>query len=181
MTLVKRLELAGYGDAEILIADGLDDACIGVAYRMDSGQHLAVYSMDKVVQCLTESGMAPNEAREYAEFNTFSAWVGERSPIWVDVLFTEGLVVAAREADRADLEEELELRLVERDLLIEERDSLVSEVERLRVDNSLVNVVLAHDCHVMRDALADIAGGGHVTPDRVVSIARAALERVGGR
>jgi len=180
VTLVKRLELAGYGDSEILIADGLDDACIGVAYRMDSGQHLAVYSMDKVVQCLTESGMEPDEAREYAEFNTFSAWVGERSPIWVDVLFTE-VLVAARDADRADLEEVLELRLVERDLLIEERDSLVSEVERLRVDNSLVNVVLAHDCHVMRDALADIAGGGHVTPDRVVSIARAALGRVGGR
>ena len=81
----------------------------------------------------------------------------------------------------ADLQEALDLRLVEKDLLIEERDSLVSRIAVLEgtreADNSLVNVILAHDNRIMREALTRIAASHRVSFDR--DLARDALAIVG--
>ncbi len=71
-----------YPDIEFLSADGFEDAIIGVC-----GEKL-VYSNDKCIEILmTRDGMSFDEAIEYFEFNVLGAYVGEKTPIWVDDMF----------------------------------------------------------------------------------------------
>jgi hypothetical protein len=62
-----------------LKADGFSDAIIGTT---TDGRF--IYDAHKMVDILVaRDGMAPEEACEYLEFNTFSAYVGEGTPIYV--------------------------------------------------------------------------------------------------
>lgn len=71
-----------YPDIEFLSADGFEEAIIGVC-----GEKL-VYSNDKCIEILmTRDGMSFDEAIEYFEFNVLGAYVGEKTPIWVDDMF----------------------------------------------------------------------------------------------
>lgn len=66
-----------------ILADGLDSAVIAVSVGPDHGR--VVYDADKCVALLVErDGMSPAEAREFLEYNTFSASVGDGSPIFVE-------------------------------------------------------------------------------------------------
>ena len=67
-----------FGDPETLIADGFDDAILGLSH--DSK---VVYDIDKMIKVLTDDGMDSEEALEYLEFNTFGAYVGKFTPIYV--------------------------------------------------------------------------------------------------
>lgn len=67
----------------VLLADGFDDAFIGVSQRMNEPL-LAVYSYDKMVEVLVvRDGMTEEEACEYIDFNVVGAWVGKQTPIIV--------------------------------------------------------------------------------------------------
>ena len=73
--------LAEYYDGEELLqADGLDDAIIGI----DEMSMRLVYSVSRVLDILVAGGMDLEEAREYYEFNIAGAWVGEKTPIWCE-------------------------------------------------------------------------------------------------
>jgi hypothetical protein len=74
-------------DDDLLYADGLLGAVIGIATRAD-GLRVVCYSRDRVVQILmARDEMSEQEAHEYYEFNIACAWVGEKTPIFVvDVL-----------------------------------------------------------------------------------------------
>lgn len=66
---------------EVLKADGFDEAIIGTDWR--TGR--IVYSAKKCIKILMKRDrMAFDEAIEFLEFNTFSAYVGEGTPIFVD-------------------------------------------------------------------------------------------------
>lgn len=66
-----------------LLADGFDGAVMGVASGCDSGR--VVYSIQKMLDILfNESDMPYDEAMEFLEFNTISAYVGEFTPIYLD-------------------------------------------------------------------------------------------------
>ena len=66
-----------------LLADGLDDAFIGVTYR-DSVQ-LAVYSALKVIEVLMrDNDWDDLEAVEWYEFNISGAYMGVGTPVFVD-------------------------------------------------------------------------------------------------
>jgi hypothetical protein len=66
---------------DVLFADGLDDAIIG----FDPSLWKVVYSRSKVVQILCErDGMDEEEAVEFAEYNTFGAYFGDKTPVWVE-------------------------------------------------------------------------------------------------
>jgi hypothetical protein len=43
-----------------------------------------VYSKQKMIDCLVNDGMDLDEAMEYLEFNTWCAYVGDKTPIYVD-------------------------------------------------------------------------------------------------
>ena len=67
---------------DLLKADGLDDAIIGVVQRM--GIQAICYDEDKVIEILMErDGMTYEEAIEYFDFNIAGAWVGESTPFFL--------------------------------------------------------------------------------------------------
>lgn len=69
----------------MLVADGFDDAIIGVARRCGQPD-LVAYSYEKCVLVLIErDGATYEEAVEYLEFNTVGAWVGEDTPCFIHV------------------------------------------------------------------------------------------------
>ena len=58
-------------------------AIIGVTWR--EGVHVVVYDREKVIQVYTDrDGMSPEEAEEFYSFNTEGAYVGPKTPIYVD-------------------------------------------------------------------------------------------------
>jgi hypothetical protein len=64
------------------IADGLDDAIIGVATMID-GTRKVIYSCDKCIDIFMKDGMTDEEATEYFEYNTLGAYVGKQTPIFL--------------------------------------------------------------------------------------------------
>ena len=71
-----------YSDTEpIIFADGLDEAIIG----FDPNTWQVVYSRTKVIGVLqTRDAMSEEEALEFAEFNIFGAYIGDKTPIWAE-------------------------------------------------------------------------------------------------
>ena len=74
---------------DVLFADGFDDAIIG----FNEEDWVVVYSRQKCVDILAsefseEEGVSDPHgvALEYLEYNTFSAYVGERTPLFIDDL-----------------------------------------------------------------------------------------------
>jgi len=69
---------------DVLIADGFDDAIIGI--KDDTG--VVYYSKEKVIDILIrEHGMTDIDAMEYADFNIFCAYMGDKTPIFLDDFF----------------------------------------------------------------------------------------------
>jgi len=66
-----------YPDVEFLIADGFNEAIIGV----DETQMRLIYSMNKCIDILCRE-MEYDEALEYFSFNIHQAYVGDKTPIW---------------------------------------------------------------------------------------------------
>jgi hypothetical protein len=63
-----------------------DRAIVGVAGRAD-GMCVLVYDRARVVQAMAEdNGWDEDEASEFCEFNTFGAYVGPGTPLFLDVL-----------------------------------------------------------------------------------------------
>jgi len=67
----------------LLIADGFDDAIIGTAVRPGSGVVVA-YDIRKMEKILVKQGMEVMDAREYLDFSVFPAYVGEKTPTFID-------------------------------------------------------------------------------------------------
>jgi hypothetical protein len=78
-TMIEKL-LYYYPMEDLLIADGFDDAIIGI----DDSSMRVIYSVDKCVNILMLGGMDLDEAIEYFEFNVRGSYVGEKTPIWCD-------------------------------------------------------------------------------------------------
>ena len=77
-------ELIGTIDEEILLADGFDEALIGVATV--GGRMIALYDVAKCISILVvEQGMTPDGAAEYFEFNVVNAFVGDKTPAFAMV------------------------------------------------------------------------------------------------
>ena len=74
-----------FSDMELLQAEGFDNAILGVVFdNMNAVPRLA-YSITKCVEILiTRDKMSKEEAQEYFDFNVQGAYVGEKTPIWVD-------------------------------------------------------------------------------------------------
>ena len=72
------------GYEELLIADGLDEAIMGVCMRYGEPDVVA-YDFLKVLKILVDrDGMSPEESLEFFEFNIIGAGMGERTPVFVD-------------------------------------------------------------------------------------------------
>ena len=83
MPLALKLILSDEKFEGMILYDGLEDAFIGVAYRF-SDPPVAVYQYSKVLEVLGED-MEPEEALEHFEFNVIGGWVGDRTPIFLEM------------------------------------------------------------------------------------------------
>jgi len=63
---------------DILLADGFDDALLGV-----TSKNIAVYDIDKCFKVLEKQGMSTDDAVEYFYFNVEGSYVGEQTPIYI--------------------------------------------------------------------------------------------------
>lgn len=67
-------------EEEVLLAEGFDDALIG----LDMITNRAIYDSNKMIQILVqEEEMSIQEAVEYLEYNTWNAYVGDKTPIFL--------------------------------------------------------------------------------------------------
>lgn len=66
---------------ELLLADGLDEAFIGIAERIGM-EPVAVYDEDKVLEILMRD-MSEQDAYDNYDFNIRGAYVGERTPLFL--------------------------------------------------------------------------------------------------
>lgn len=62
--------------------DGFDDCIIGVSQCFDQESRI-VYDLELVLAKLTQSGMTPDEAQEYHEYNQLGAYV-PGCPVFLD-------------------------------------------------------------------------------------------------
>tara|TARA_Y100000590_G_scaffold468528_1_gene651586 strand:- start:1379 stop:1630 length:252 start_codon:yes stop_codon:yes gene_type:complete len=80
-----REELCEHFGDDLLFANGYDNAIIGVCSGHDSGR--VVYSVKKMIEiCSQELAIDYEEAVEWLEYNTFGAYVGENTPVYVETL-----------------------------------------------------------------------------------------------
>ena len=79
----KRNELAEHFGNDLLFADNFDNAIIGVSMGISCGTKV-VYDAEEMARTLVVSeGITEQEAWEYLEFNTFNAYIGDNTPIFV--------------------------------------------------------------------------------------------------
>ena len=80
MTLEEIIEM--FPEEEFLTADGFDGAIVGV----DPNTMRLVYDRDKMIGILmTDEEMEEIDAIEYLEYNTWNAYVGEKTPIFIEI------------------------------------------------------------------------------------------------
>ena len=75
---------SGYNE-EALLADGLDDAFIGMCHVWRDHQrvNVAAYDVEKCIEALMREDMSHEEAEEYFSFNIEGAYMGEATPVWL--------------------------------------------------------------------------------------------------
>jgi hypothetical protein len=69
-----------YPDEEILKADGLDGAIIGI----EEGSLRLIYSKTKCIEIFVNEGMDVEDALEHYYYNVVGSYVGEKTPIWCE-------------------------------------------------------------------------------------------------
>jgi len=82
-----RRDLIAELNPEAIVWDGFDDAIIGYDLR----EWRAIYDQAKMVDILIADDMTPEEAIEYLEFNVFSTYVGDYTPINVHLFNDDDL------------------------------------------------------------------------------------------
>jgi hypothetical protein len=70
-------------DDSLLFADGFDDCIVGVTGGLSN---CVVYDKKKMIEELVSQDMDEIDAIEYLEFNTWGAYVGENTPIYIDLI-----------------------------------------------------------------------------------------------
>mgnify|MGYP003149757740 CR=1 FL=1 len=67
------------------LAEGFDDALIGVVTLPGDKTTTLAYDLDKCIETLeTRDGMSRQEAEDYLDFNVVDAWVGPGTPIFIE-------------------------------------------------------------------------------------------------
>ena len=80
-------------EEDLLLADGLDEAFIGIGQRIVNGvaggvsSNVAIYDTDRCIDIfMARDGMTREEAEEYFRFNVAGAWVGDGTPMFIETL-----------------------------------------------------------------------------------------------
>jgi len=69
---------------DLFTMDGYDDCIVGIGHRAN-GDRFVVYDTQKILhKLIREDGMTWHEAVEFHEFNQANAWVGCKTPAFVE-------------------------------------------------------------------------------------------------
>lgn len=90
MSSPTRYKIADYLEDALFLdpPEVFDDAILGIATRFN-GLEAVAYDRSLCIDGLIASGMTHEEAEEWFEFNTAGAWVGERTPVFIDTRWAE--------------------------------------------------------------------------------------------
>ena len=69
---------------EAMKMDGFNDCIIGWCERANM-EEVVAYDKWKVIEKLKKGGMSGSEAMEYFYYNQLGAWVGEGTPVFIDL------------------------------------------------------------------------------------------------
>ncbi len=84
--------LAVYEYEGVTVANGFDDAAVGVVERCGQPP-IVVYDYAKCAEILHKrDGMTMEDACEYLDFNCVGAWVGPETPGWLVIRLHKGKV-----------------------------------------------------------------------------------------
>lgn len=76
------IDIACGEDDKILLADGFEDAFVGIATQFN--RKFSVYDREKCIDILiVRDGMTNDEAEEYFQYNVEGSWVGESTPAFI--------------------------------------------------------------------------------------------------
>jgi|TARA_Y100000592_G_C5294416_1_gene232366 formylmethanofuran dehydrogenase subunit E len=73
-------------EEECLTADGFEDALVGCTYGANV---VAVYDINKMIEILVEEGMEYEDAVEFLDYNVVGAYVGEKTPQYINFVTQE--------------------------------------------------------------------------------------------
>jgi len=73
-------------EEECLTADGFDAALVGCTYGTNV---VAVYDIQRMIEVLVNEGMDHDDAVEFLEYNVVSAYLGEKTPLYVNFVTEE--------------------------------------------------------------------------------------------
>ena len=71
-------------DPELMIADGWDEAIIGVVHRFGQ-EPVVLYDKGKILEEMISQGSTQEEAEEYFQYNIVGCWIGEKTPAFADL------------------------------------------------------------------------------------------------
>ena len=70
---------------EALLADGFEDAIVGISERFGRSPVVA-YDRDKCIQVLMDrDGMSYEDAVDFFNFNTLGSYIGPQTPLYITV------------------------------------------------------------------------------------------------
>lgn len=73
-------------EEECLTADGFDAALVGCTYGANI---VAVYDIQRMIEVLVNEGMDHDDAVEFLEYNVVSAYLGDKTPLYVNFVTEE--------------------------------------------------------------------------------------------
>lgn len=69
----------------VLVMDGFDDAIVGVVTGF-GGERRVCYDQKMIIDIMVErDGMSYDEAVEFHEYNQLGAYVGEQTPVFIEL------------------------------------------------------------------------------------------------
>jgi hypothetical protein len=77
MSILQQI-LEKFDGEEIIIADGFDEAIIGI----EESSMRVIYSVTKCLDILEAEGMSDEDALEHFYFNVQGSYIGEKTPIF---------------------------------------------------------------------------------------------------
>lgn len=79
-------------EQKIMLADGLEDAFIGIV-ESSYTEPRACYSIQKIFKILMNEGMSEEEAEDYFYYNIISANIDEQTPMFLDDIPLEEILI----------------------------------------------------------------------------------------
>ena len=74
----KELIVERFPDESFMVADGFDDAIIGICEVTNR----VIYSKERIIEILMEEGMEHEDALDHFGFNIAGSYIGENTPIF---------------------------------------------------------------------------------------------------